>query len=276
MADTIITGERLEEMCDAYLGDQSDFLYNPRIAKQSHKHMPLQSVPMLWNNPLLLFCYGHRIHDFRRILSQLQNDFILVTHNSDQNITSECVDILEHPRLRFWHAQNVLVNHSKLGGIPIGVANSMWGHGDVAALGRVIASCPSKSNNFYFYFNIGTNVAARSLCKDILETKGLRFDSAASDFESYLRHMSSHKYAICPPGNGIDSHRIWEAMYLGVIPICLRSVFTEKVNRQFPIILLDSWADLDAEALLNVYVPPSYSLPIQSVDLREPTDYLRL
>jgi hypothetical protein len=275
MADTIITGERLEEMCDVYLGNEQELRCNPRIARQPNKHMPLSSIPMAWNNPLLLFCYTDCIHAFRELLPRLQNDFILVTHNSDQNITSEVVDILEHPKLRFWHAQNVLLNHPKLGGIPIGVANSMWRHGDVAAVGRVIASSIPKTNDFYFYFRVYTNTEARALCKDTLEKKGLQFGSVAPNFESYLRNMASHKYAICPPGNGIDSHRIWEALYIGVIPVCLRSIFTEKVNRRFPIILLDSWADFDAAALLKSYVPPSYSLPIQEVNLREPVDYLR-
>jgi len=275
MSDIIITGERLEEMCDVYIGEKADLMFNPRIAKQPHKHMPLTSVPESWNNPQLLFCHGHCIYGFRRILERIQNEFILVTHNSDQNITSEYIDILENPKLRFWHAQNVLINHPKLGGIPIGIANSMWGHGDVTAVGRVIATPISKTKDFYFYFSVGTNAAARSLCKNTLENKGLRFDSGAPNFESYLRHLASHKYAICPPGNGIDSHRIWEVMYLGVIPICLRSVFTEKVNRRFPIILLDSWDNFDAEGLLKTYTPPTYSLPITEVNLREPVDYLR-
>jgi hypothetical protein len=258
MANTIITGECLEEMCDVYLGEKADLMWNPRIARQPHKHMPFVSIPKLWNNPPLLFCYGHRIHSFRGVLPRLLNEFILVTHNSDQNITTEFLDILEHPKLRFWHAQNVLVNHSKLGGIPIGIANNMWAHGDVDAVGRVSALCIPKTNDFYFYFSVDTNTVARTLCKDLLEEKGLQFGSAAPNFEGYLQHMASHKYAICPPGNGIDSHRIWEAIYLGVIPICLRSVFTEKVNRRYPIILLDSWAEFDAANLLCTYAPPSY------------------
>jgi hypothetical protein len=275
MSDKIITGERLQEMCAVYIGEQDDFIWNPRILQQTSKHMRLSSVPESWNNPALLFCYGHRMYEFRKVLPRLQNEFILVTHNSDQDIKEEFIDILENPKLRFWHAQNVLINHPKLGGIPIGIANSMWGHGDVTAVGRVIATPISKTKDFYFYFSVGTNAAARSLCKNTLENKGLRFDSGAPNFESYLRHLASHKYAICPPGNGIDSHRIWEVMYLGVIPICLRSVFTEKVNRRFPIILLDSWDNFDAEGLLKTYTPPTYSLPITEVNLREPVDYLR-
>jgi hypothetical protein len=28
-----------------------------------------------------------------------------------------------------------------------------------------------------------------------------------------------YKYVICPRGNGIDTHRVWEALYLGVVPV---------------------------------------------------------
>jgi hypothetical protein len=274
MADTIITGERLEEMCDVYLGTMDDFHFNPRIKQQAQKQKDITAVSA-WDNPPLLFCYGHCLPKFRNVLPMLQNDFILVSHNSDQNITAEFYDILEHPRLQFWHAQNVLIDHPKLGGLPIGVANSMWDHGDVGAIARVIASPIAKDKNFYFYFTVSTNTAERSKCKNTLKHKGLQFGSAASNFENYLRNMAGHKYAICPPGNGIDSHRIWEAIYLNVIPICLRSVFTEKVNRRFPIILLDSWTDFNAEMLLKTYAPPAYDCSIQGVNLRVPLDYLR-
>ena len=39
-----------------------------------------------------------------------------------------------------------------------------------------------------------------------------------------MSELSSYKFALSPEGNGIDCHRTWECLYLGVIPIVKKSV----------------------------------------------------
>lgn len=255
----IITGERIQELCDVYCGLPDDFRFNPRIFIQHEKCINIHSIKSGWNNPRILFCYGHRLNDFRNILPFIQNNFILVTHNSDENITSTYADIADHEKLIQWHAQNLMINHAKIKMLPIGIANSMWAHGNLHALETVRKSNLPKTNSFYFYFNVSTNHRERIPCKTILEQKGLLLDSVAPDFATYLQKLTGYKYAICPPGNGVDCHRLWECVYLNVIPVLLRSVFTEKVAELFPCVLLDTWNDFDASALLRDYTTPDYS-----------------
>jgi hypothetical protein len=52
-------------------------------------------------------------------------------------------------------------------------------------------------------------------------------------------------FVICPEGNGIDTHRLWEALYLKTIPIIKKnkiSPFLQKAN--LPILILNDWSDL--------------------------------
>ena len=60
--------------------------------------------------------------------------------------------------------------------------------------------------------------------------------------EEYFKELKRHKYAICPRGNGLDTHRLWECLYLDVIPIMLKSDSTNISG--LPIIYLDKWEDL--------------------------------
>lgn len=264
----IITGERIQELCDVYLGYPEDFKYNPRIWSQQDKLMDIHHITSSWDNPPILFCYTHRLDSFKRILQFIQRKFILVTHNSDANITDAFIDILNSPLLLFWHAQNVMYDHVKLGLLPIGIANSMWPHGATESVLLTRNKCIPKINNFYFYFNVHTNYTQRFDCKTKIERKGLSFGHNAANFESYLHDLSTYRYAICPPGNGIDSHRIWECFYLNVIPIVLRSVFTEKLSKQFTCILLDDWDDFNPSVLIQTYIPPSYTnLSITDISL---------
>jgi len=253
----MITGERIQELCDIYLGLPEDFRWNPRIRPQVSKHKDLASIAAVWDNPRILFCYGHHLPLFVEKLPFLQNPFVLVSHNSDEQVTDKYRIITEHPNLIAWFAQNVLFDHPKLHWIPIGIANSMWPHGSLAAFERPLPAV--KLKDIYFYFNIDTNRTERGACHQAVEQKGLSFGSPLP-FHAYIAEFASHKYAICPPGNGVDCHRFWECFYLGVIPILKRSYFTEQVAKQFQCVLLDNWTDLSIDTLLKDYKsPPIYS-----------------
>ena len=74
----------------------------------------------------------------------------------------------------------------------------------------------------------------------------------------YRRILINYMFVICPEGNGIDTHRLWEAFYLKTIPIIEKnkiSNFIKKAN--LPILILDKWSDLskyDEKKLRNFYI----------------------
>lgn len=49
-------------------------------------------------------------------------------------------------------------------------------------------------------------------------------------FPNYCEDMSKFKFVISPPGNAIESHRNWEALYMGCIPIVLKNMPDEFTN----------------------------------------------
>ena len=252
----MITGEIIQSLCQVYCGTDADFsIYN---RERTPRNLNLYRVTGKWDNPTMIFCYGDRLELFIEKAALCMNPFVLVTHNSDKNITATYIEFLNNPKLIFWHAQNVMVDHPKLGGLPIGIANSTWPHGNLTLLNKIRCKEIQKNYDFYFYFSISTNYNERNRCYEQIRNKGLVFGRQLS-FEPYLHTLASYKYAICPPGNGVDCHRIWECFYLNVIPIVKRSVFTEKLAIILPCILLDDWNDFNEKQLLLAYVLPSYS-----------------
>ena len=243
----IVSGERIQQLCDVFLGLSEDFAWNPVIAPLTQKHKNLNTFTEEWDNPKVLFCYSYHIGIFESKIQFLKNPYVLVTHNSDENITEKYIPVLNHDKLVAMYSQNPCINHPKLNLIPIGIANSMWIHGNMDTLSQVLRhlSVIPKTKDVYFNFNIGTNQTKRQECFDILKTK-LQFDSMKSHSD-YLHSLAQHKFAICPDGNGIDSHRIWECYYLGVIPILLDSVFAHKLEKVIPCIILNSWHEFDIE-----------------------------
>ena len=37
--------------------------------------------------------------------------------------------------------------------------------------------------------------------------------------DEYLESLNNHRFVLCPWGNGLDSHRIWETLYAESIPL---------------------------------------------------------
>ena len=51
---------------------------------------------------------------------------------------------------------------------------------------------------------------------------------------------------ICPEGNGLDTHRIWEGILLNTFPILKNSNFTQILNNEgIPAIYIEKWEDLN-------------------------------
>jgi hypothetical protein len=254
----IISGEQLQQLADIYIGYSEDFDYNPIIRSQSNKFVFLHELNRDYNNPMIVFCYGHRIHELSTKIHLFQNDFILITHNSDENIidntTSQC--ILYSPKLIRWYAQNICFYNSKLYMLPIGIANSMWPHGDKRLYNNpeFMKYCDIKNKNVYFTFNIDTNRQKREPCYNSLKNK-LEWLSSIPPVQNTER-LAEYKFCICPEGNGVDTHRLWEALYLKCIPIVIKSPFTDTLLRNnIPVIVLDNWDEFDESKLIYNFTP---------------------
>ena len=64
----------------------------------------------------------------------------------------------------------------------------------------------------------------------------------------YLQDLTTHRFAVCPPGFGIDTHRMWEALYAGAIPIVLDSPALTAF-KELPILFVKDYAEITSERL---------------------------
>jgi hypothetical protein len=54
--------------------------------------------------------------------------------------------------------------------------------------------------------------------------------------------MKKSRFIPCPAGNGLDTHRVWEAFYLGAVPVILESEFCGDTT--WPVIVVKNWTEL--------------------------------
>jgi hypothetical protein len=190
---------------------------------------------------------------FHRI-KNLDNNFVVVTHNSDLNIND--VDNLPNNVIK-WFAQNVNCVDDRLESIPIGLENGIW-YSNIEKPKRIsnkLNEDKNIQNLVYMNHNIATNEKERIIPFNVLSDKKFVTTELCSngvDYDNYINKIYNHKFVISPEGNGIDCHRTWEVLYLKSIPIQKKNI-NNQYYTDLPICFVDSWEDITEDFLNKEY-----------------------
>ena len=205
-----------------------------------------------------IFIFGDQLYTFLiNVAPRLKNNFILISHNSDINLDDKYIPLIEKlDKLIKVYSQNVSLSspyiHEKIECLPIAIANSLWSHGNFEIFKKVLKENNVKSELCFFGFNFETNRKVRLDVFNKLQNK-FPWKNPNETFENYIRLLSSYKYCICPEGNGVDSHRFWECIYLGIVPIIKKNNWSTNFLGKVPMIVLENWEDLTQEYLEKEY-----------------------
>ncbi|MFL5908065.1 MAG: hypothetical protein ACJ75Z_10790 [Solirubrobacterales bacterium] len=205
-----------------------------------------------------IFVFTHELQDFiSRIWPRLEGrDYVVLTHNSDYEADSRYLPWLDGSgeKLSRWFAQNLMIQHPKTEPLPIGIANSMWKHGNLRTMHRAIgrAERMEKSRLIHIRFNPKTHPGRRQASEALSRNFPDAGDESSSSkrFGSYLADLARHRFCACPRGNGIDTHRFWESQYLGVIPVVERSLQSEHWRKcGLPLLITQDWSEVTPDWL---------------------------
>ena len=102
-------------------------------------------------------------------------------------------------------------------------------------------------------FNDKTNPGLRSRVRNLFGNASfvteLPYFPEPAGYQEYVRGLRSHPFCLAPRGNGIDTHRIWESLYAGCIPVVQNSpAFRDFAD--LPIFFVKRWEDARDESNL--------------------------
>lgn len=235
----------------------------------------------------------------QEVYPKILNQFKLVSHTGDycapflddrfrEQVIPLAQSILNDNKLIGWWGQNLVATHPKLHPLPIGLDQRPYN--DVFDTGLkwstfnvdtfkplVIQRMKEKLNNpntptLYINFNCDTNDychwhamagVRRKLQAKVESIPTLETVPKTKNWGEYLEVLSKYKYALVPPGRGLDTHRLWECYYVGTIPVILDTPINKILN-DLPSIVLPN-VDLLSEKTLTT-LNTSYKVLVKQVE----------
>lgn len=195
----------------------------------------------------VIFCRTNELTSLNEaVLRHLRKPIVLLLGNSDLPPPSEVFQLSLNPNIRRIFAQNLTNAVSGVEPLPIGIENA-WrsNHGRILPFKNARRKSHDRMWQIMWGFNIDTNEEQRMRCANSMVTLTTARRLSKLSPKQHRKALSHFAFCASPPGNGLDTHRTWEAMYLGCVPIVLRSHMTEYYQSAgLPIWLVDDYGDL--------------------------------
>lgn len=225
MIEDYISGEKFKSFCDIRLDDK-----DLSILDDTNK------------STYILYADSEKYVDALSFIHhQSPNKFVLVTHNGDTEIKSTG---LPH-NLVYWFAQNLNFKHPQVSPLPIGLENTHWHPNKIPMM---MKAKPFFNRKIKVFGQFNTETYPKERCALVR----LMSDNIMSDwyparngvaFDHYLNNLLNYQYCFCPRGNGIDTHRIWECLYMGCIPVVKAHITHMFPDSDLPIYFVKEWDD---------------------------------
>ena len=199
----------------------------------------------------VIFCNTEHLKLLFKLLKDVTKykNLILITSQSDIEIDSSLLNKLPECFSK-WFCINSKINEGKIITIPLGVANDY----DKNLLENEISYDPknffkSKKYLLYVNFNVNTNRRVRKPIYELFKNdNNYLVTEYNSDKNSYKNNLINSNFVLCPEGNGLETHRFWETLYSGSIPIVKKSSGYEGF-KDLPILFVNNFEDLNSEVL---------------------------
>lgn len=169
-----------------------------------------------------------------------------------------------------WFATNVTSPHPRVTALPIGLGSPRSGLTLRAEeISGLHGSGIPRDRWLYVNFRPDTNPGVRQPASEFFRDHPGAADwitfqppSGRGSNAAFLEALVRHRFVLCPPGNGVDTHRMWEALLAGAIPVVLRSSAMEPFSG-LPVLFVDDFREVTRELLANALqiIPRSPAIP---------------
>jgi hypothetical protein len=182
-----------------------------------------------------------------------QTERLIVTGHSDFPLVDELLTL--YPRATWWGTNK---QTPRARGIPLGITNATNEsdihpiYGDLDSMVEVAKTPRTIKNLVYMNFSVDTYPRERRPVWDMFAsapwvTVGSHVPTHDGR-RTFLTDLRNHSFVLCPRGNGVDTHRLWETLYMGSIPIVKWDIAHSDWT-DLPILFVSSWDEVTEDRL---------------------------
>lgn len=229
--------------------DKNDILTNDKFLALASTKVAYIKTDVIWHGKSIQWRGRH--HGVRPAP-------VWITGHSDFAVIKELYDRYSS-QSTIWYTVNKEYRAPTLYSVPLGITNDCADSPTHAILGNldvmieVMNEPRSIKNLVYMNFAIHTYPKERQRVFD--QFRGypwVTHEESVVSLEGrrrFLESIRNHKFVLCPRGNGVDTHRLWESLYMGSIPIVRRHIAMEDFY-DLPVCWIDEWTQV-TESFLN-------------------------
>ncbi len=227
---------------------------NTEIIHKTDKTILYLNKYFTLNDNSVIFSNTYLVTELFTILKNRNSDIAglkLISHQADHKIDKKIFN--QKPiNITKWFGINIEHEDKNLVPLPLGISNTYSPKN--LRLEDFKKYINSKKTIFaYSNFQVNTNYFERVKIRDQIQNKSfITTQNPELAIQSYAEKLSKSKFVICPPGNGVDTHRFWESLYFNSIPIALKHL-TLTTAKDIPVLFIDSF-DTISEEKCNIYL----------------------
>jgi hypothetical protein len=228
-----------------------------------------------------IYCCTDALENFaNHVIDGIGEPFVLVSGDADTVVAPQTLGegvfekILAHPTLLRWYAQNIGAAGEELHFLPIGLdyhttwhAPGVWGetvHRTAFEQERVLLdlrhrAAPVQDRKCLVYCNWQFHLhdrgrdglprrSERVECLEKIDRPLCFFEPGFAPRYATWARQTEYAFVLSPAGNGPDTHRLWEALVLGCIPIVKRN-FLAAFLADLPVLVVEDWREISATLL---------------------------
>ena len=196
--------------------------------------------------------------NFINLLKAIKHKFTLISAISSYNVGlghPSYIDIINSDKIKHWFCTNPPnVDSEKVTGLPIGFEEREREGGNQEVIRKHWKDKPrwqDKIDKIYLsYHTLGNNPNRDRNIKYLSSLPCVVTEKCKLSFDKYLEKMRQYKYVICLEGAGFDTHRNYEALLVGSIPIMINSTIKKIYDDwNLPSIFVDNWTQINSNYL---------------------------
>lgn len=203
----------------------------------------------------VVFCKIDEVLSFFEHLRLTRKRIILVTGEGDLPCDGFRQRFLP-ANVAHWFATNVTSPHPRVTAMPLGLGSPRSGATLREEEISVVRAAGIPRNRWlYVNFRPDTHPAIRQPAYDYFRNHRGAGDwitfhppSERGSNGAFLDALVRHRFVVCPPGNGVDTHRMWESLLAGAVPVVLRSQAMEPFSK-LPLLFVDDFREVTLEFL---------------------------